>query len=132
MKKNIKARCAALVVLMLSLTGAYAQQKKDSLVNVAFRTVAQKDLLGAVSTVNVAELLKKNYGTSSLDNLSRGHYGVELINSSGQVVFRKDLQIQVGYIDDYFYLPSTLSRGVYTLAVSPDGKERVYKRILVQ
>ncbi|WP_311948060.1 SusC/RagA family TonB-linked outer membrane protein [Mucilaginibacter terrae] len=51
------------------MAGAHAQEKQDSLVNVAFRTVAKDDLLGGVSTVNVAELLKKNYAVGSLDNL---------------------------------------------------------------
>lgn len=40
------------------------------LVNVAFRTVPRKDLLGGVSVVNVPGLLQKNYTTSALDNLS--------------------------------------------------------------
>jgi TonB-linked SusC/RagA family outer membrane protein len=69
MKKNIKACCVLLAVLLFGLAGAYAQEKKDSLVNVAFRTVAKQDVLGAVSTVDVSDLLKKSYGTNSLDNL---------------------------------------------------------------
>lgn len=47
------------------------QEKADSLkmVNVAFGKVAQDDLIGAVSTVNIPELLQKNYYTGSLDGL---------------------------------------------------------------
>ena len=37
--------------------------EKDPMVQVAFRKVAQKDLLGGVSVVNVEELTKKNYNT---------------------------------------------------------------------
>ncbi|MCG2616240.1 SusC/RagA family TonB-linked outer membrane protein [Terrimonas sp. NA20] len=68
-KKNIKVSCILLACAVFSALGGNAQEKQDSLVNVAFGTVAREDLLGAVSTVNVAELLKKNYAVSSLDNL---------------------------------------------------------------
>jgi TonB-linked SusC/RagA family outer membrane protein len=70
MRKTIKA-CCALVIASLSYTqGTQAQQKEDSLVNVAFGKVAREDLLGGVTTINVSELLKKSYATYSLDNLS--------------------------------------------------------------
>jgi TonB-linked SusC/RagA family outer membrane protein len=52
------------------MQGAQAQQKEDSLVNVAFGKVARQDLLGGITTINVPELLKKSYGINSLDNLS--------------------------------------------------------------
>ncbi|MBO9659504.1 MAG: TonB-dependent receptor plug domain-containing protein [Chitinophagaceae bacterium] len=68
-KKNIKVSCIVFACAVLGALGGNAQEKQDSLVNVAFGTVAREDLPGAVSTVNVAELLKKNYGVSSLDNL---------------------------------------------------------------
>lgn len=48
--------------------------EKDPMVQVAFRKVAQKDLLGGVSVVNVEELTKKNYNTYSLDNI-QGYVG---------------------------------------------------------
>ena len=48
--------------------------EKDPMVQVAFRKVAQKDLLGGVSVVNVEELTKKNYNTYSLDNM-QGYVG---------------------------------------------------------
>ena len=76
MKKNIKAYC---VLLAMSLTTMeiWAQENidtlqhaaNDSIIHVAFGTVATKDVLGAVSAVPVAALLNKNYGTYSLDNL---------------------------------------------------------------
>jgi TonB-linked SusC/RagA family outer membrane protein len=70
MKKiNIKACCILLATCLMHAAGIHAQDKKDSSVNVAFGTIAQKDLLGGVSTVNVAELMNKSYGTYSLDNL---------------------------------------------------------------
>ena len=48
--------------------------EKDPMVQVAFRKVNQKDLLGGVSVVNVEELTKKNYNTYSLDNM-QGYVG---------------------------------------------------------
>lgn len=68
-RKNINTCCAAFACAILSAIGGHSQENKDSLVNVAFGKVAKEDLLGAVSTVNVSELLKKSYGTYSLDNL---------------------------------------------------------------
>ena len=40
------------------------------MVQVAYRKVAKKDLLGGVSVVDVESLMKKNYHTYSLDNMS--------------------------------------------------------------
>lgn len=42
---------------------------QEPLVQVSYRKVAQGDLLGGVSVINVEDLLKKNYNTYSLDNL---------------------------------------------------------------
>ena len=44
-------------------------EQQDSLVNVAFGKTAQKDLLGAVSNVNVRKLLEKDYHQGSLDDI---------------------------------------------------------------
>jgi len=51
------------------LATAYAQEKADSLVNVAFRSVAKTDLIVPASSVDVTDILKKSYSTNSLDNL---------------------------------------------------------------
>lgn len=48
--------------------------EQDQMVQVAFRKVAQKDLLGGVSVVNMEELTEKNYNTYSLDNM-QGYVG---------------------------------------------------------
>lgn len=60
--------------MLASLIGgaseANAQETTDSLVQVAFGTQAKEDILGGVSSVNVPELLKKDYYTSSLGELS--------------------------------------------------------------
>lgn len=46
----------------------------DAEVQVAFRKVSRKDLLGGVSVVNMKELTRKNYNTYSLDNM-QGYVG---------------------------------------------------------
>lgn len=57
--------------------------KKDQMVQVAFRKVSQKDLLGGVSVVNVEELTKKNYNTYSLDNM-QGYVGGWMVIRCGE------------------------------------------------
>ncbi|PJJ83309.1 SusC/RagA family TonB-linked outer membrane protein [Mucilaginibacter auburnensis] len=69
MRKNIRNCCALLIVLLSGFATAYAQEKTDSLVNVAFRTVAKKDLIVPAASVDITEILKKSYSTNSLDNL---------------------------------------------------------------
>lgn len=68
-RKYIKTSCIFFALVLFGLTGLQAQENKDSLVNVAFGKVAKEDLLGGVSTINVSELLEKNYAIHSLDNL---------------------------------------------------------------
>ena len=49
-------------------------QATDPSVQVAFRKVAQDDLLGGVSVINMEQVNEKNYATYSLDNL-QGYVG---------------------------------------------------------
>lgn len=83
--KYIQTRFIACAMLAASPLMATAQDvaadeldslanEKDKTVQVAFRKVAQKDLLGGVSVVDVEELTKKNYNTYSLDNM-QGYVG---------------------------------------------------------
>jgi TonB-dependent SusC/RagA subfamily outer membrane receptor len=69
MRKHIITCLALLAVLLSGLPAVRAQDKKDSVVNIAFQTIAKKDLIVPVSTVEVPEILNKGYGTYSLDNL---------------------------------------------------------------
>ncbi|OJU55040.1 MAG: SusC/RagA family protein [Bacteroidales bacterium 45-6] len=68
-RKYMNIGYALFASFLLNAVGLQAQEKKDSLANVAFGTVAQKDLLGGVSVVNVSDLMKKNYATYSLDGI---------------------------------------------------------------
>ena len=56
--------------------------EKDPMVQVAFRKVAQKDLLGGVSVVNVEELTKKNYNIGFGGGLA-DHLGQRLVVAAG-------------------------------------------------
>lgn len=79
--------CAALFSLPFSM---YAQVEADTaavsadsayMVNTAFRKMAQNDILGGVSAVNVSEMLNSNYTTYSLSNmvsLTNGWNGTSL------------------------------------------------------
>ena len=78
---NIKTIISAL----LPATAIVATAQTDTLslpqppetgesVNVAFRTVDERDLMGGVSVVDIAGLTRKNYTTGSLDNM-QAHVG---------------------------------------------------------
>ncbi len=81
--KNIGFILCAAFVLIPILLGAQTvvgnetdslDISKEHLVQVAFRKIAQSDVLGGVSVMNLEELLLKNYNTYSLDNL-QGYIG---------------------------------------------------------
>ena len=63
------------------------------MVKTAFRSVAQGDLLGGVSFVNVEEMLKKNYTTYSLDHME------SLVNGwNGKSIWGMDEDNGQGYL----------------------------------
>ncbi len=73
-KHNILVMSAALAVAPFAAgaqTDVQAEEVQDSvyMVKTAFRSVAENDLLGGVSYVNVEDMLKKNYTTYSLDHM---------------------------------------------------------------
>lgn len=83
--KYIQARFILCAMLVASPVCAGAQatdwdetdslaNEKPQMVQVAFRKVAARDILGGVSTVDMEELTKKNYNTYSLDNM-QGYVG---------------------------------------------------------
>ncbi len=67
----------------------------------------------------------------SISNVERGHYSARLYNMLGQVVFQRDLIVQVGFIDDQFVVPSVIPPGVYTFEVI-NHKFRVGKAVIVR
>jgi hypothetical protein len=53
----------------------------------------------------------------TLDGIKPGHYAVRIFNSTGQLVFQKDMIIGVNFIDTHFMLPSILGTGAYSLQI---------------
>ena len=68
-RKYLYIGCTVLAMSLFNTTRVQAQEKKDSLVNVAFGTVAQEDLTNAISTVSTSELMKKVNSSNSLVGL---------------------------------------------------------------
>ncbi len=68
MKHNKYILLSSLLAMAAGIPAA-AQEADSSQVNMAFRKVAREDVLGGVSTVNVRELIEKNFHTYSLDNM---------------------------------------------------------------
>ena len=73
--KYIKARYILYAMLLASPFTMNAQTAENDtlssepLVNVAYRQVAQDEIVGSVAVVNYEELTEKNYNTYSLDNM---------------------------------------------------------------
>ena len=96
-KHNILVMSAAMAVAPLALsaqTDDGALEDSVYMVKTAFRSVAQDDLLGGVSVVDVEEMLKKNYTQGSLDNMEalangwngKSLWGMDADNNRGYLV----------------------------------------------
>ncbi|MDR2145763.1 MAG: SusC/RagA family TonB-linked outer membrane protein [Tannerella sp.] len=73
-RKIINLNFFLFAILLLNVVEIKAQDETDSLeyagyVNIAFGKIAQEDLPGAVSSINIPELFKKNYYTNTTDGL---------------------------------------------------------------
>ncbi len=67
----------------------------------------------------------------TLSGIKPGHYAVRIFNSVGQLVYQKDMILQLNFIDDNFILPAKLPIGLYTLQVfNPTFK--IQKSMMVQ
>ncbi len=67
----------------------------------------------------------------TLSGIKPGHYSVRVFNSVGQLVYQKDMILQLNFIDDNFILPAKLPIGLYTLQVfNPTFK--IQKSMMVQ
>jgi hypothetical protein len=67
----------------------------------------------------------------SLSGIKPGRYALRIFNSVGQLVYQKDMNIQINFIDDRFVFPAKLPIGNYTLEVfNPFFK--IHKAIMVQ
>jgi hypothetical protein len=62
----------------------------------------------------------------SLKNIKPSNYAAKIYNVAGQLVYRKDMIIQVNFIDDSFVVPSNIGTGLYILEIeSVDSRTRV-------
>lgn len=93
---------------------------KDEDVQVAFKKVQDKDLLGGVSYVNLPEILKKNYTTYSLDGLQAfiGGYNGNIWGSGGALVLvdgipRDDTTILSVEIEQVSFLKGVAAVALY-------------------
>ncbi len=63
-------------------------------------------------------------------NIKPGHYFAQIFNSNGQLVFQRDLLVQLNFIDETFTLPAKLGIGPYTLQVGTIDKH-MKKRFMI-
>ena len=67
----------------------------------------------------------------TVSGMKPGHYSTKIFNSVGQLVYQKEMILQVNFIDDNFILPAKLPIGLYTLQIfSPSFK--IQKSMMVQ
>jgi hypothetical protein len=67
----------------------------------------------------------------SLSGIKPGHYALRVFNQVGQLVYQKDMLVQVNFIDDSFLLPNRLPIGLYNFEIfNPFFKIR--KTLMVQ
>ncbi len=67
----------------------------------------------------------------SLSGIKPGHYAVRLFNSVGQLVYQRDMIVQLNFIDDNFILPGSLPIGPYTFQVF-NHEFKIQKPFMVQ
>ena len=96
--KHMKARYILYAMLLASPFTMSAQTAEntdsDPLVNVAFRQVAQSDIIGSVAVLDYETLTEKNYNTYSLDNMQayvsgfngNSLWGMDADNDQGYLV----------------------------------------------
>ncbi len=53
----------------------------------------------------------------SLKGIRPAHYAAKIYNVAGQLVYRKDMILQVNFIDDNFSVPGNLGPGLYSLEI---------------
>ena len=65
------------------------------------------------------------------NNLQSGYYGVLFFNSSGQLVYQYNINVQTNYINQLITLPGSLSSGTYRVALVNNEKVLETKTIQV-
>jgi hypothetical protein len=67
----------------------------------------------------------------SLSGIKPSHYTLRVFNMLGQIVFQKDMNVQVDFIDDNFIVPGSLPVGLYTLQIA-NPEFRIQKPLIIQ
>ena len=67
----------------------------------------------------------------TLSGIKPGHYAVRIHNSVGQLVFKKEMLLQVNFIDDHLTIPAHLPMGLYNFQIS-NLDFKIQKQIFLQ
>lgn len=67
----------------------------------------------------------------TMSNVVPGYYGIQFYNSSGSLMFQKNIHVQANYIDQVIAIPGTLNSGVYRVVLVNHEKKLQTKTILV-
>ena len=75
--------------------------------------------------------VKGNNVNLQLSNLEKGSYTIRLVNTQGQTVFTKAINLQGGSFSETLSLPSGVKAGIYNVTVSGE-KANLLQRIVVE
>ena len=97
---NKRIKYIVLVGIIMIPAGIRAQNIADTAkVNIAFRQVCKKDLMGGISAINIEDLNKKSFGSNDLQAFVGGYDG-ELWNQGDALI------LVDGVPRDNSYLPA--------------------------
>ncbi len=130
-KHNILVMCATMAIAPFALSAQTDTQAESEIadsaymVKTAFRSVAQNDLLGGVSVVNVEEMLKTNYTTYGLDNMEslvggwngKSIWGMDADNNQGYLVLIDGIPRDINNVMPSEIAQITFLKGANALAL---------------
>lgn len=67
----------------------------------------------------------------SMNNLAPGYYGLLFFNSSGQLAYQHNINIQAGFINQLVTLPATMAPGTYRVSLVTANEVKATKTIQV-
>lgn len=68
----------------------------------------------------------------SLTDIKPDHYGIKLYNMMGQLVYRKDMIVQLNFIDVSFTVPGQLTSGMYLLELESTNGRKDKKALMIR
>jgi hypothetical protein len=66
-----------------------------------------------------------------MNNLAPGYYGILFFNSEGKLVYQKDVNIQVNFINQTITVPGSLPVGIYRIQLVNHLKILATETILI-